>query len=57
MKRVPVFATILVTLAIVAMVALGVWQLGRRADKAALLAHYARNVTLPPVAFPANPYG
>lgn len=55
MKRVPVFATILVTLAIIAMVALGVWQLGRRADKAALLAHYARNVTLPPVAFPAIP--
>ncbi|WP_010214734.1 SURF1 family cytochrome oxidase biogenesis protein [Sphingomonas sp. PAMC 26621] len=55
MKRVPVFATILVALAIVAMVALGVWQLGRRADKAALLAHYARNVTLPPVAFPAIP--
>lgn len=55
MKRVPVFATILVVLAIMAMVALGVWQLGRRADKAALLAHYARNVTLPPVAFPAIP--
>ncbi|WP_242138250.1 SURF1 family protein [Sphingomonas sp. TREG-RG-20F-R18-01] len=55
MKCVPVFATILVALAIIAMVALGVWQLGRRADKAALLAHYARNVTLPPVAFPAIP--
>ncbi len=55
MKRVPVFATILVALAIMAMVALGVWQLGRRADKAVLLDHYARNVTLPPVAFPAIP--
>lgn len=57
MKRVPVFATLLVVVAIAAMIALGVWQLQRRAEKAAMLAHYARNVTLPPVAFPRNPVG
>lgn len=55
MSRVPVFTTILVGLAIAAMIALGVWQLQRRTEKAAMLAHYARNVTLPPVAFPAIP--
>ncbi|WP_277970541.1 SURF1 family protein [Sphingomonas echinoides] len=55
MKRVPVVATLLVALAIVAMIALGVWQLQRRSEKAAMLVHYARNVTLPPVAFPAIP--
>ena len=55
MKRVPVVPTILVALAIVAMVALGVWHLQRRTEKAAMLVHYARNTVLPPVAFPAIP--
>jgi surfeit locus 1 family protein len=55
MKRVPVIPTLLVGLAIVAMIALGVWQLQRRAEKEALLARYARNVTLPPMAFPRIP--
>ena len=56
MKRVPVVATLLVTLAIAAMVALGVWQLvDRRPQKLAFLAAVARNPMLPPVAFPARP--
>lgn len=55
MKRVPVLATLLVALAVAAMIALGVWQLRRRAEKEALLVRYARNVTLPPIAFPAIP--
>ncbi|MEG3177904.1 SURF1 family protein [Sphingomonas sp. RB3P16] len=54
MKRVPVIPTIIVALAIVAMIGLGVWQLERRSEKAALLARYARNATLPPMAFPRD---
>lgn len=42
-KRLPIFATILVTLAVAAMIALGVWQLRRADEKAALLALYERN--------------
>lgn len=57
MKRLPVVPTILVLLAVAAMVALGVWQLQRKGWKEAKLALYARNVTLPPVAFPQIPVG
>jgi surfeit locus 1 family protein len=39
-RRVPIFATIVVIAAVLTMVALGVWQLGRRAEKEALLASY-----------------
>ncbi len=55
MKRVPVVPTIFVGLAILLMIGLGVWQLERRGEKEALLARYARNVTLPPMAFPRVP--
>lgn len=54
-RRVPVLATLLVALAVAAMLALGVWQLQRRTEKAALLQRYAANVTLPPIAFPRFP--
>ena len=54
MKRIPVMSTIIVTLAVAAMIGLGVWQL-RRADwKEAKLARYAQNLTLPPTAFPTT---
>ena len=53
MKRVPVVATIIVLLAVAAMLALGVWQLERRSEKAVLVARYAANLALPPMAFPA----
>ncbi|MDF0487115.1 SURF1 family protein [Sphingomonas sp. H39-1-10] len=56
-RRVPVLATTLVALAIAAMIALGVWQLQRRAEKAALLARLAANRDLPPIAFPRVPIG
>jgi len=56
-RRVPVFATILVALAVAAMIALGVWQLQRRHEKEALLARLAANRDLPPVAFPQIPLG
>lgn len=42
MRRIPVFATIVVALAVAVMVALGVWQLGRMQQKEDLLAHYAQ---------------
>jgi hypothetical protein len=57
MKRFPVLATILVGLAIVAMVVLGFWQLQRKAEKEALLAQLAANRSLEPIAFPRVPVG
>lgn len=39
-RRVPVFATIIVLAAVATMIALGVWQLGRKAEKEALIARY-----------------
>lgn len=55
MKRVPVVATILVAIAIAAMVGLGIWQLQRKGRKEALIAQYAANRSLPPIAFPRIP--
>ena len=57
MRRVPVVTTLIVLAAAAAMVALGIWQLQRRDWKEAMLARYARNQTLPPVAFPTIPVG
>jgi len=54
-KRVPVLPTLLVGLAIAAMIALGVWQLDRRQEKLALLARYADNQHLPTIALPRFP--
>ncbi|MGH6615534.1 SURF1 family protein [Sphingomonas sp.] len=55
MKRIPIVATIIVGLAIAIMIALGIWQLQRKGEKEALIAQYAANRTLPPIAFPAIP--
>ena len=49
MKRVPVIATIVVALAIAAMIGLGLWQLQRRTEKEALLVQYAANITRPTI--------
>jgi surfeit locus 1 family protein len=46
--RIPVLSTIIVLLAVAAMVALGLWQLDRRGEKEALLARYSANLNLPP---------
>lgn len=54
-RRFPIVATTLVAMAIAAMIALGVWQLGRREEKRVAIALYARNVSLPPIAFPRFP--
>ena len=39
-RRVPIFATITVLTAVATMIALGVWQLGRKSEKEALIAQY-----------------
>lgn len=43
MKGLPLFATLVVAVAVAIMVGLGFWQLGRAAEKEALLARYAEN--------------
>jgi surfeit locus 1 family protein len=54
MKRVPVFATLLVLLACAGMIALGIWQLQRAKEKEALLAQYQANLMMSSeMAFPA----
>ena len=54
MKRFPIVATILVLLAVAAMVRLGFWQLDRREEKLALLAVLAANPSKPSIAVPEN---
>lgn len=39
-RRVPIFSTIFVLAAVLTMIALGIWQLGRMGEKAQLLARY-----------------
>lgn len=46
MRRIPVFATLIVGAAVATMIALGVWQLQRRDQKEALIARYARVETM-----------
>ena len=55
MKRVPIFATLVVAAAVAAMVALGFWQLSRARWKETLVAQYATAPKLPPIAFPTAP--
>jgi cytochrome oxidase assembly protein ShyY1 len=50
--RLPLLPTIIVGLAVASMIALGVWQLQRKAEKEALIALYAANTGKPPIAFP-----
>lgn len=57
MKRLPLIATVIVGLAVAAMIALGVWQLDRRGQKEALIAQFAANQSRPSMAFPAIPRG
>ena len=55
MKRVPILATLVVAVAVAAMVALGFWQLSRARWKEGLVAQYASAPKLPPIAFPTAP--
>jgi cytochrome oxidase assembly protein ShyY1 len=53
----PLFPTILVGLAVAAMIGLGIWQLDRRGEKAVQLARLAANRDLPAMTFPSPPVG
>lgn len=55
MRRVPILPTLLVALAVAAMIGLGLWQLDRRQEKVTLIARYAANQHLPPIALPQFP--
>ena len=57
MTRVPVLPTILVALAVAAMIALGLWQLDRRDEKEAAIRQLAANITRPVIRFPNSPVG
>lgn len=52
MKRIPVFPTLLVLVAVAAMIALGVWQLDRRGEKELLIDRLSANRDLPPIVYP-----
>ncbi|EZP56122.1 MULTISPECIES: SURF1 family cytochrome oxidase biogenesis protein [Sphingomonas] len=53
MRRVPLLPTVIVALAVAAMIALGLWQwLDRAPQKQAYLAQLAANPARPPIAFP-----
>ncbi len=53
MKGFPWVSGIIVTMAVAAMVALGIWQLGRADEKSALLAQFSKAARFPPMAYPA----
>ncbi|MDB5678629.1 SURF1 family protein [Sphingomonas bacterium] len=57
MKRLPIIPTILVVLAVAAMIGLGFWQLQRRTEKLALLHELAANATKPVIALPIPAIG
>lgn len=57
MKRWPLVPTLIVGLAIAAMIGLGFWQLARKQEKEAALAQLAANVRLAPVLYPASGVG
>lgn len=54
-RRLPIIPTILVALAVAAMIGLGFWQLERRKGKEALLTSYAAAANLPPIGWPSIP--
>ena len=54
-RKLPIIPTILVELAVAAMIGLGIWQLERRQQKEALLASYAAAAGKPPIGWPAIP--
>lgn len=54
-RRFPILATVLVALAVAAMIGLGIWQIQRAHWKEGLLARFATARSLPVMAFPAVP--
>lgn len=58
LRDVPIIPTVLVAAAIATMIALGIWQLGRVDEKAALIARYEAALANPdPIAFPRTDDG
>ncbi|WP_109807767.1 SURF1 family protein [Sphingosinithalassobacter portus] len=57
MPRLPILPTLLVALAVAAMIALGIWQLDRRDWKLGLIERYSGNLEKPEIAFPRPPVG
>lgn len=55
LARLPIGATIVVALAVAAMIGLGLWQLSRAREKDALLARYRAAALLPATGWPAVP--
>ncbi|WP_349356871.1 SURF1 family protein [Sphingobium nicotianae] len=53
-RKLPIVPTIVVALAIAAMIGLGIWQLGRAHQKEAALAIWRANMTRPATAYPAQ---
>ena len=54
-RKLPLLPTLIVGLAVAAMIALGFWQLDRAREKEALLARYRAAQNLPPITFPTSP--
>lgn len=54
-RKLPLIPTVIVGLAVAAMIALGIWQLSRAREKDALLARYRAAQNLPPISFPTTP--
>lgn len=54
-RRIPVFPTLVVALAVATMIGLGIWQLDRARWKDGLIEQYRAAEKLPPIAFPAIP--
>jgi surfeit locus 1 family protein len=46
-RRIPIFSTIVVIAAVLTMIGLGIWQLGRKAEKDALIARYEAAISNP----------
>lgn len=55
MPRIPLIPSVIVLAAVAVMIGLGIWQLRRADEKAALLARYEQAADLPAMAFPAVP--
>lgn len=55
LRRLPLVPTLIVLLAVAAMIGLGVWQLQRLKQKDTAVAAYQANMARPAAAYPANP--
>ena len=54
-RRLPLFPTIIVALAVAVMVGLGIWQVRRAQWKEGLIARYSAAQDLPPISYPTAP--